>query len=58
MLSTNRRTAILIMETVAEMMGKEKMFDRKWFEIEDVITQILDEGRKDDGRDKKAKRPS
>jgi len=45
-LEPERMTAITILETIAEMLGDEEMFDCKdgdgrWYEFEDAIVDIL-----------------
>ncbi len=41
-----RRKAIEILESIAEYMGKEEMFDSKngdtkWYDLEDMVTDII-----------------
>jgi hypothetical protein len=50
-MSDNRKKAIRILEAIAEAMGDESMFDCKcgdnlWYDLEDIITNILDEKKK------------
>ena len=45
-LEPERRTAITILETIAEMLGDEGVFDcrdgdGRWYEFEDAIVDIL-----------------
>lgn len=46
-ISKNRLKAIKIMEEIADYLGKPKMFDcrrgdTRWYDVEDLITGILD----------------
>jgi len=39
----SRQKAILILESIAQKLGKEDMFDGdRWFEFEDMITYIIE----------------
>ena len=50
-ISTARGKAIDILESIADYMGNEKMFDCKngnttWYDLEDIVTEIIERKEK------------
>lgn len=37
-----RQCAIRILETLAEMKGRPRMFDKEWYRFEDAVTEQID----------------
>jgi hypothetical protein len=36
-----RQKAIIVLERLAEKLGREDMFDNGWFDYEDLVTNII-----------------
>ena len=52
----SRQKAIKILETIADKLGDEKMFDGElWYELEDIITNIINNSNKQAKRSVKLK---
>jgi len=50
-ISTARRKAVDILESIADYMGNEKMFDctkgdTTWYDLEDIVTEIIERKEK------------
>ncbi len=40
-ISKNRLKAIKILELIADKLGNENIFDKNWFEFENMVTNII-----------------
>lgn len=41
----NRKLAIQILEAIAEKMGKLKIFDKMWYELEDMLVELISDSK-------------